>query len=80
MRSDEEVILAALRQLRPEADYAASSDFVADGLLDSLDIVSLVTDLEQTFCVQIDGVEILPENFESVGAIASLVRRSGKRA
>jgi len=80
MRSDEDEILASLKQLRPEVDYSASNDFVADGLLDSLDIVSLVTDLEKTFWIQIDGIEILPENFENVAAIASLVRRSEKRA
>jgi acyl carrier protein len=80
MRSDEDEILASLSQLRPEVNYSASSDFVADGLLDSLDIVSLVTDLEKTLRIQIDGIEILPENFENVPAIASLVRRSEKRA
>lgn len=80
MPGDEQAILASLRQLRPEADYVTSADFVGDGLLDSLDIVSLVADLEGKFGVRIDGVEIVPENFVTVATIASLVHRSEKRA
>lgn len=74
--SNEQAIIASLRSIRPEANYLTSHNFVNDGLLDSLDIVSLVADLEHKFTIRIDGVDIVPENFDSITAISALVRRS----
>lgn len=71
-------ILEMLAELRPEFDYANSANFIEDGLLDSFDIVSLTTMLEEHFGVTIDGMEILPENYESVDAILALVKKSRK--
>ncbi len=64
----EEKILAILKDIRPEFDFETSEDFVEDGYLDSFDIVTLVSELEETFDVIIDGLDILPENFNTVAA------------
>lgn len=69
-------ILEMLAELRPEFDYENSSNFVEDGLLDSFDIVSLTTMLEEYFKVTIDGMNIVPENYASVDAILALVKSS----
>ena len=69
-------ILEMLAELRPEFDYENSSNFVEDGLLDSFDIVSLTTMLEEYFNVTIDGMSIVPENYASVDAILALVKSS----
>lgn len=66
-------ILAILTALHPEHDYAASRDFVEDGLLDSFDIVMLVAELESAFASAIPGDRIRAENFRDVGAIRRLV-------
>lgn len=72
-------ILDILTQLRPEYDFSVNADFIEEGMLDSFDIVTLVTELEEAFGIVIDGVEILPDNFSSLGAIESLVKRSEKK-
>ena len=69
-------ILEMLAELRPEFDYENSPNFVEDGLLDSFDIVSLTTMLEEYFKVTIDGMSIVPENYASVDAILALVKSS----
>ena len=69
-------ILEMLAELRPEFDYENSSNFVEDGLLDSFDIVSLTTMLEEYFKVTIDGMSIVPENYASADAILALVKSS----
>ena len=69
-------VLEMLAELRPEFDYENSSNFVEDGLLDSFDIVSLTTMLEEHFKVMIDGMSIVPENYASVDAILALVKSS----
>lgn len=70
-------ILEILEEIRPEFDFADSTDFIGDGYLDSFDVFELVTQLEETFGIMIDGMDILPENFMSVSTIADLVKKSG---
>jgi acyl carrier protein len=66
-----------LKSIRPEFDFTASSDFIADGMLDSFDVVTLVSTLDKTFGISIDGVEIVPENFQNLAAIEKLLRKYG---
>ena len=68
-------ILAMLSELRPEFDFTDSDDFVMDGLLDSFDIISLVSMLEEKYGIKVDGLDIVPENFSSLDAIAALVKK-----
>lgn len=70
-------LLSILKSIRPEADFAGSNDFIEDGLLDSFDVVTLVGTLDKTFKISISGVDIVPENFKNVDAIAALLRKSG---
>ena len=72
-----EKIYEILENLRPEFDFRSSSDYIADGLLDSFDIVSLVSELEDAYSVLIDALDIIPENFINVQAIAQLVYKNG---
>jgi len=48
---------------------------LANGLLDSMSILKTVTFCEEQFGITIPDDEVLPDNFESVKAIASLVER-----
>ena len=70
-------IYEILSQLRPEFDYRTSSDFIADGMLNSLDVVSLVSELEGQYGILIDALDIIPENFSTVEGIAEIVRKNG---
>jgi acyl carrier protein len=70
-------IIEILHSIRPEEDFDASGHFVEEGLLDSFDVITLVAELDRTFMISIEGVDILPENFKSVDTIVSLVRKYG---
>lgn len=72
-----DAILQMLTDLRPEFDFSASENFIDDGYLDSFDVVALVSQLEETFHILIDGLDILPENFSTLASIAGLVEKSG---
>lgn len=72
-----EKIFAILEGLRPEVDFHSSDDFIGDGMLDSFDIVSLVSELEDTFGILIDALDITPENFSSSHTIAEVVKKNG---
>lgn len=71
-----EQILGMLEELRPEFDFKDSEDYIMDGLLDSFDIISLVSMLEEKYNISVDGTEIIPENFTSVDSMISLVKKS----
>ena len=75
-----EQILAMLSELRPEFDFTDSDDFVMDGLLDSFDIISLVSMLEEKHGIKVDGLDIIPENFASVDRIEEKKKKSGEKS
>ncbi|WP_103649787.1 acyl carrier protein [Campylobacter concisus] len=68
-----------LVDIRPEYDFLEDEDFIEAGMLDSFDVLTLVTDLEEKFNIKIDGGDILPENFGSINAIKDLLIKSGAK-
>ncbi len=73
-----EKIIEILTTLRPEFDFSQSGiDFIEDGMLDSFDLVALVSDLENEYGIKIDGVDVIPENFGTLAAIEDLLRKNG---
>ena len=42
-------------------------------MLDSFDIVTLVTSLDEEFGISIDGIDILPENFSTLSGVMDLL-------
>lgn len=75
-----EQIIKILTELRPEFDFSQEGvNFIEEGMLDSFDVVNLVNDLDSTFGISIDGVDILPENFASVDSIEQLLKKNGAK-
>lgn len=75
MNQLEQNVLNLLKKSRPELAFEKATDLVGEGLLDSLDIVMLTSDLESEFGINIPGEEIIPETFSSITSIAALVIR-----
>ena len=71
----EQKIIEILKKMHPDADVENSTSLVDDGVLDSLDIVTLVAELNAAFDIRIPATEILPDRFNSVGAMCEMVRR-----
>jgi acyl carrier protein len=76
MRSINEV----LQSVRPEVDFASTDDWLGEGLLDSLDVVTLVSELDKNFGISIRGTMIVPENFRNLAALRALLVAHGVRA
>lgn len=68
-----------LKEIRPEFDFATSNDFINDGMLDSFDMMTLVSALDKNYSISIQGTDILPENFKNFQTIEALLRQSGAR-
>ncbi|TPV31831.1 acyl carrier protein [Paucihalobacter ruber] len=70
-------ILQQLSEIRPEFDFKESSNFIAEGLLDSFDVVQLVAALDEHYNISIDGMDIIPENFSSIDSILAILIKNG---
>ncbi len=70
-----EKLLGILKEIHPDVDFSLEEDLIGDGILDSLDIVTLITEINSVFDVSIPAEEILPENFCSAEAIYALIER-----
>ena len=68
-------LIAILKDLHPEVDYDTCNTLIDDKILDSIDIVSLVAEINDTFDVAIPAEELLPENFNSAQALWELIQR-----
>jgi acyl carrier protein len=70
-------LLKILKDIRPECNFQESKDFFEDGLLDSFDLMALVSELDKKYNISIDGMDIIPENFNTVESIKILLNRNG---
>ena len=70
-----EKLIEILENLHEGIDYETCETLIDDGILDSLDIVTLITDINDAFDVAITPEEILPENFNSAKALWELIER-----
>jgi acyl carrier protein len=66
-----------LQGIRPEFDFSNGANFIAAGMLDSFDMITLVDTLDKTYGISIDGEDIVPEHFGGLAAIAALLGKYG---
>lgn len=62
-----------LEDIIPDEDYRTSATLVDDGALTSFELVRLVTQICDTFDVEIPAEKIVPENFNSAEAMYRLI-------
>ena len=68
-------ILEILSELHPDVGFENEEGLVDKRIIDSLDIVTLVSEIDDRLDVTIPAEEIIPENFNSAKALSELVRR-----
>ncbi len=70
-----EEIIEVLKQVKAGVNYENEKSLVSDGILESFDIVTLISLLNNKFGVFITVADLLPENFESVETIENLINK-----
>ena len=70
-----EALLNILKELHPEVDFETCDTLIDDKILDSFDIISIITSVNTEFDVAIPAEEIIPENFNSAEALYDLIER-----
>ena len=70
-----DTILEILADIIDEDDLDTCTTLIDDGVLSSLDIIQLIGALKDEFDISIPATEIIPQNFNSVDAMAAMVAR-----
>lgn len=66
-------LLTILSGLRPDVDFANETALIDNGILDSFDIISLVSELNDAFGISISPADLDPENFNSAESMWKLI-------
>ncbi|MCR4610670.1 MAG: acyl carrier protein [Lachnospiraceae bacterium] len=70
-----ETIIEILEEIRPDVEFENETSLVDGNVLESFDIVSLVSELSDEFDITIRPKDLVPENFNSVDAMTALVEK-----
>jgi len=68
-------IIEILEDIVPGVDYETCTTLIDDRFIGSLDMISIIAELEDEFDIAIPAVEVVNTNFNSVDAICALVKR-----
>ena len=68
-----EDLMNILKELRPDVNFEAETALIDDGILDSFDIISLVSEINEKFSVNISPADLEPENFNSAENMMKLI-------
>ena len=68
-------LIEILEEIRSDVDFENEENLITDGILDSIDVVSLVGEIDEAFDVQIHVEDLIPDNFNSVDAIIALIEK-----
>lgn len=71
-------IIDIMSKLKSEFVFISKNECFDEYMLDSLDIIHLISLLEESFQIDIDPKDIVPENFKSIQSLEKLVEKSSK--
>ena len=70
-----EEIMKILQEIRPDVDFANEEKLIDDGILDSFDIITIVSEFNEAFDIDIDVEDLEPYNFNTVEAMSELIQK-----
>ena len=70
-----EELLRIMSEIRPDVDFTTATKLIDDDVLDSFDIISMVSEINETFGIEINVNDLLPENFNSAEALYALIQK-----
>ena len=70
-----EPLMEIIENLHPEIDFDTCDNLIDGGLIDSFDIVTIISEINEEYDVVIPAEEIVPENFNSAKALYALIQR-----
>ena len=66
-------LIRIMSEVRPDLDFTKEDQLIDDGILDSFDIISIVSEVNDFFQIEMNVNDLLPENFNSAAALYDLI-------
>ncbi len=73
-------LLAILEEIEPGNDYASETRLIDDGLINSISLLTLVSELEDAFDIEILPADLIPANFNSARSMWAMIQRLQKES
>ena len=70
-----EKLLEILSELKPDVDFSTENNLIDNAVLDSFDIVQLISQLNDAFDIEITPADIIPENFNSAESLWAMIQK-----
>lgn len=70
-----EELLSILEEIQPDIDYMNCDSLIDDSMLDSFSMLSLVSEIEDVFEVELSPEDLVPDNFNSIHKIWDMICR-----
>ena len=68
-------LLEILRDIDDSVDYEKETALIDDHILDSFAIITLISEIEEAFDIEVAAAEMTPENFNSAEALWKMIER-----
>lgn len=68
-------LLEVLKSVRKDVDFENETALIDDGILDSFDVVAIVSEINMEFDIEITVDDMTPENFNSMEAMNDMINR-----
>lgn len=70
-----DILIKIMSEIRPDVDFKTETRLIDGEILDSFDIISIVSEVNEQFDIEINVDDLLPENFNSAAALYELIQR-----
>ena len=70
-----ETLIRIMSEVRPDIDFNTADKLIDDEILDSFDIISIVSEVNAEYGIEINVNDLLPENFNTAAALYSLIEQ-----
>lgn len=70
-----EDLIRIMSEIRPDLDFTKEDKLIDDDVLDSFDIISIVSEVNDFFNIELNVNDLLPENFNSAAALYDLIQK-----
>jgi acyl carrier protein len=74
-----EDLIRIMSEIRPDLDFTKEEKLIDDDVLDSFDIISIVSEVNDFFNIELNVNDLLPENFNSAAALYDLIQKTSGR-
>ena len=68
-------LMKILEDICPDVDFENETALVDDMILSSFDILSIISEISDTFGITLSPAEIIPENFNSAKSLWEMIQR-----